>query len=99
MDEAQHDTSEPPTPTPAAQESLQVRVKDAHGLELIIRIKTSTKMERVMRAYCGRSGRDIKTVRFRYDGERVEDEHTPETLQMEDGDLIDVFEEQVGGGM
>ena len=37
-------------------------------------------------------------LRLILDGERLQDHDTPEGNEMEDGDVIDVFEEQLGGG-
>ena len=34
---------------------------------------------------------------FLYDGDRVQPEHTPEQLGMEDGDEIDAMMKQTGG--
>ena len=39
----------------------------------------------------------MQEVRFMVDGERVEPEDTPDGLQMENDDLIDVSVEQTGG--
>ena len=36
-------------------------------------------------------------VRFLFDGERIIESNTPEQLQMQNGDEIDVVIEQVGG--
>ena len=41
---------------------------------------------------------DHTHVRFVYDGTRVQPDMTPDDLDMEDGDTIDAFLEQVGGG-
>ena len=37
-------------------------------------------------------------VRFVYDGNRLNPTDTPNSLEMEDGDAIDAFLEQIGGG-
>ena len=36
-------------------------------------------------------------LRFLFDGERIKDTDTPESLEMQDQDEIDVVQEQVGG--
>ena len=38
------------------------------------------------------------SVRFLFDGNRVNPNQTPQELEMEDGDVIDVMVEQQGGG-
>ena len=37
------------------------------------------------------------TWRFIFDGERIKETDSPESLEMENGDEIDVMVEQVGG--
>lgn len=37
------------------------------------------------------------TVRFRFDGQPITENDTPQGLEMEDGDTIEVFQQQTGG--
>ncbi|CAO3663104.1 unnamed protein product [Umbelopsis vinacea] len=50
-----------------------------------------------MDAYCERQGKATSSVRFLYDGIRIQGNNTPNELDMEDGDSIDVMVEQIGG--
>ena len=63
-----------------------------------------------MQAYCDRQGLQLTLVRFRFDGNPVKvgvfilarllkfkETDTPENLEMEDEDTIDVFQSQTGG--
>ncbi len=63
-----------------------------------------------MQAYCDRQGLQLTLVRFRFDGNPVkvgscfrgtlrkfQETDTPENLEMEDEDTIDVFQSQTGG--
>jgi hypothetical protein len=50
-----------------------------------------------MDAYCQRQGKTREMCRFLFDGLRVNNDDTPEKLEMEDGNIIDVFLEQQGG--
>jgi small ubiquitin-related modifier len=50
-----------------------------------------------MSAYCDRAGLNIGAVRFRFDGNPINETDTPTHLDMEDGDSIDVFQQQTGG--
>ncbi len=52
-----------------------------------------------MDAYCSRQGLSNTQCRFIFDGERVKDDDTPENLEMENGDEIDVMVEQTGGSI
>ena len=40
---------------------------------------------------------NLSLVRFRFDGNPVKETDTPEGLEMEDEDTIDVFQSQTGG--
>ena len=50
-----------------------------------------------MNAFCQRQGVNLNAVRFLFDGNRINPSQTPEQLEMEDGDVIDVMVEQQGG--
>jgi small ubiquitin-related modifier len=39
------------------------------------------------------------SMRFRFDGQPINETDTPAQLDMEDGDAIDVFQQQTGGGV
>ncbi|CAI0378741.1 unnamed protein product [Linum tenue] len=57
-------------------------------------------MRRLMEQYCVRKqlrGSNIDSVRFVFDGRRVHPDYTPLQLNLEDGDEIDAFLEQIGG--
>ena len=51
-----------------------------------------------LQAFCNRNGVAMNSVRFLFDGNRVNPTQTPQDLDMEDGDVIDVMVEQQGGG-
>ncbi len=44
-----------------------------------------------MDAYCQRQGLSNNQCRFIFDGERIKEDDTPDTLEMENGDEIDVM--------
>ena len=54
-------------------------------------------MSRVSRVFARRQNMSLHAVRFRFDGEPVREVDTPETMSMEDGDAIEVFQQQTGG--
>jgi len=55
-------------------------------------------MKKMMDAYCRRHGLTPGSVRFTFDGNRINPDKTPNTYDMEDLDVIDAIVEQVGGG-
>ncbi|OAP54454.1 hypothetical protein AYL99_11555 [Fonsecaea erecta] len=84
-------------PVNPGNEHLNIKVTDGNN-EVFFKIKRSTKLEKLMRAFCERQGKDPKSARFLFDGQKVNAVDTPEQLDMQDGDSIEVHQEQVGGG-
>lgn len=39
----------------------------------------------------------MATVRFRFDGQAINETDTPLSLEMEEGDTIEVYQQQTGG--
>ena len=81
----------------AGGEQLNIKVKAQDGSEIFFKIKRSTQLKKLMEAYCQRQGLSNNQCRFIFDGERIKDDDTPETLEMDNGDEIDVMVEQTGG--
>lgn len=81
---------------PAQADHLNIKVTDNNN-ELMFKIKKSTKLEKLMKAFCDRHGKPPGSVRFVFEGERIQESDTPDKLEMEDGDAIEVFYEQRGG--
>merc|ERR1719323_2620312 len=52
-----------------------------------------------MSTYCERAGLALQTIRFSFDGTRINESDTPKGLDMEDGDTIEVFQQQSGGSL
>ena len=84
-------------PEAAGGEQLNIKVKAQDGTEIFFKIKKSTQLKKLMDAYCQRQGFSNNQCRFIFDGERIKDDDTPTTLEMENGDEIDVMVEQTGG--
>ena len=55
-------------------------------------------MSKVFTNYAQRKGVQSDSLRFLLDGERINAEDTPKTLELEDQDQIDCMLEQTGGG-
>lgn len=86
---------------PAPQEDrpirMEVRVEDQAEQETVFKIKSNTRLGKVANAFCDKMGMDPHTVRFLFDGSRIQENDTPESLEMQDGDLIEAMVEQIGG--
>ena len=69
--------------TPAGNsEHLNIKVTDGNN-EVFFKIKRSTKLEKLMRAFCERQGKDPKTARFLFEGNKVNTGDTPDTVSSE----------------
>lgn len=76
---------------------LVINVKAQHKANMAFRVKSTTRMTKVMEEYCRRMGFEEAITRFLFHGERVAKQNTPNSLGIEDGDLIEAIQEQFGG--
>ena len=53
---------------------------------------------KLKKSYSERVGVPITSLRFLFDGRRINDDETPKALEMEQDDVIEVYQEQTGGG-
>jgi len=60
-------------------EHLNIKVTDNNN-EVFFKIKRSTKLEKLMNAFCERQGKSVSSVRFLFEGQRVQATDTPETV-------------------
>ncbi|KAF9039334.1 small ubiquitin-like modifier [Panaeolus papilionaceus] len=87
---------------PKAEElnsTINIKVVSSTGEEVFFKIKRSTKLSKLQGAYANKVGKDVGSIRFLYDGTRIQDDDTPSSLEMEENDTIDVMVEQVGGSL
>ncbi|CAM9100655.1 unnamed protein product [Ascophyllum nodosum] len=94
--------SDAPTPKPEGDEkadatTITIRVRDQTGEETYFKVKKTTRMEKVFTTYATRKGVSVSALRFLLDGQRVNAEDTPTSLELEDQDQIDCMLEQQGG--
>ena len=54
-------------------------------------------MKKIFDTYASRKGVDKNSLRFLVDGDRIQADDTPKTLELEDQDQIDCMLEQSGG--
>lgn len=90
-------TEPPKNSSDQKEDVLTVRIKDQGGEETFFRVKTKTQMGKIFGAYAQRKGVQLSSLRFLLDGERINPEDTSISLELEDGDQIDVLLEQFGG--
>ncbi len=78
---------------------ITLKVKDQTGEEMFFKVKKGTEMSKIFNAYAGRRGVAVNTLRFMLDERRLQSTDTPKMLEMEEDDQIDVYLEQLGGGV
>ena len=81
----------------ADTEQLNLKVVGQDGQVIAFKIKRNTPFRKLMHAYCDRTKQAQNTVRFTFDGTRMNDNDTPKSMDMEDNDTIEVFTQQTGG--
>ncbi|TFY66115.1 hypothetical protein EVG20_g4980 [Dentipellis fragilis] len=70
---------------------INVKVVSSGGEEVFFKIKRNTKLSKLQGAYANKVGKDVGSIRFLYDGSRINDDDTPASLDMDDNDTIDVM--------
>ncbi|XP_047201754.1 small ubiquitin-related modifier 3-like isoform X1 [Girardinichthys multiradiatus] len=76
---------------------INLKVAGQDGSVVQFKIKRHTPLSKLMKAYCERQGLSKGQIRFRFDGQPINETDTPAQLEMEDEDTIDVFQQQTGG--
>jgi small ubiquitin-related modifier len=92
----QQNTSQPKPE--GSDEYIKLKVVGNDNSEVHFKVKFSTNMGKLKKSYSERQGVPVQSLRFLFDGKRINDDETPKALEMEDGDCIEVYQEQVGGG-
>lgn len=74
------DQEEQPRPKPEQSEQLNIKVKDAEGGEVFFKVKRNTRLSKLKKAYAERMGKPENSVRFIFDGQRIGDDDTAESV-------------------
>lgn len=61
-------------------EHLNLKVKSTDGNEVYFKVKKTTQFSKVMAAYCKKVGAEPDSVRFLFDGTRIQGQQTPEEV-------------------
>lgn len=82
----------PPTPNP-----IHLRIMGLDNSSIQFLCGRDTPMKKVMSKYADVAGIQKSAARFRFDGQAITDNDTPASLEMVNGDTIEVYWQQIGG--
>ncbi|KAJ4490642.1 hypothetical protein J3R30DRAFT_3423600 [Lentinula aciculospora] len=74
--------------------NLQIQYE---GNQVTVKVKATMHFTTIFKAAAAKFNKEPGTLKFTYDGNRIQEDDSPASLGMEDGDLIDAFLEQLGG--
>jgi len=72
-------------------EYIKLKVVGQH--EIHFRVTQNTQMEKLKKSFSERVGVPVTSFQFSFDGRRIEGDMTPTALEMEQGDVIEVYQE------
>ena len=75
-------------------EYIKLKVVGQEENEIHYRVKTTTLLGKLKKSYSDRVGVPVDSLKFLFDGRRIHDDETPELLEMEHEDVIEVYQEQ-----
>ena len=70
---------------------INLKVATQDGNEIYFVCRETMPLQKLMHAFCNREGVSTNSVRFLFDGNRLNETQTPEQLGMENDDVIDVM--------
>ena len=77
---------------------IRIKLVSNRGREVLFQVQASTKLGVVMRSYCQRLRLNSNSVRFLFDGNRINEGLLVSQSGLENGDIVDVQESFEGGG-
>ena len=78
-----------------------MRVVSQDSNEIRFRVKQTKQMGKLKKSYSKRVGDPLTSIRFLFDGRRINNDESMLALEkeMEEDDVIEVYQEQDGGGL
>ncbi|KAF0301650.1 NFATC2-interacting protein [Amphibalanus amphitrite] len=81
----------PAVPQPVDPDSIELKVQSAERRGAVtVRLARTEPMSVLMERYARQKGAELAKLRFRFDGEALDPSDTPETLDLEGGECVDV---------
>jgi len=83
-------------PCPSAVEAATIKLKLVGEDRNVIhfKVKKNTQFGKLKRAYSEHAGVSVSSLRFRFEGQRINDDDTPAKLELEEGDIIEAYPER-----
>ncbi len=71
---------------------LELKVQSQNrNAQVVISMRPEDPMTVLMQKYAEATGIDLSKLKFKFDGEMLEEDDTPSSLEFEGGECIDVF--------
>ena len=82
-------------------EYIKLKVVSQDSNEIRFRVKQTKQMGKLKKSYSKRVGVPLTSIRFLFDGRRINNDESMLALEkeMEEDDVIEVYQEQDGGGL
>ena len=74
-------------------EYIKLKVVGQDSNEIHFRVKMTTEMGKLKKSYSERVGVPVSSLYFLFDRRQINDDDTPEQLEMEQDDVIEVYQE------
>ncbi|TNY21730.1 hypothetical protein DMC30DRAFT_415794 [Rhodotorula diobovata] len=88
-----------PEAKPDTATKINLTIRFGNELDdIAVKIKPTTRFERVYKAVAENQGRGADTFRLNWDGHRLLPHETPESLGFDEQEVVDCHLEQIGGG-
>ena len=81
-----------------SEEKIEIHFVDQGMEDQTITVPETMSFQEMKHIYLNQNESQRSKIRLFFDGDRLQDHETPKIVQMENGDTIDVFLEQIGGG-
>ncbi|XP_033631879.1 small ubiquitin-related modifier 2-like [Asterias rubens] len=79
------------------KDQILVKVKGQDNSIIQFKIKKGTPFRKLMTAYCEKQGVQLDSMRFRFDGNAIGQDDTPNSIDIENDDTIEAYMPQTGG--
>ncbi|XP_036353816.1 small ubiquitin-related modifier 3-like [Ochotona princeps] len=76
---------------------VNLKVASQDSSEVLFKIKRHNSLSNLIKVYCERQSLSMRQIRFRLNGQPINEADTLAQLELHDEDSINVFQQQTGG--